>query len=64
MTYLAVGSLFLAVAALLVIGGVISAPFLFGLFLLALAGRPRRAQKPHGARAQPSINTRRWRNGS
>ena len=38
MTYLAITALLLAVVSLLMIGGALFAPILFGLFLLALVG--------------------------
>jgi hypothetical protein len=38
MTFLATAALLLSVAALLAIGGVLFAPFLLGVFLLALVG--------------------------
>ena len=59
----AVVSLALAVAALPVPGGVIFAPFLFGLFLLSLAavvgGLRNRAVRQH----DPVLDPRRWRDG-
>jgi hypothetical protein len=57
-------ALFLTIAALVVMGGVIFAPFLFGLFLLALVGvlggLKDRAVRQHN----PAMNPRRWRDGS
>jgi hypothetical protein len=64
MTILAVTALALTVASLLVIGGALFAPFLFGLFLLALigviAGSEDRTVRQH----DPSMNAKRWRGGS
>jgi hypothetical protein len=60
----AVVSLFLSVALLPVPGGVVFAPFLLGLSLLALvgvlAGLKDRTVRQH----DPALDPRRWRNGS
>jgi hypothetical protein len=64
MKFLTVVALFLTVASLFLIGGVIFAPFLFGLFLLALvgvlAGLKDRTVRQHN----PAMNPRRWRDDS
>jgi hypothetical protein len=52
MKYVAVAALLLTVATLPVWGGVLFALFLFGLFLLAVVGVPRRARGPHRAPAR------------
>ena len=61
----ATGSLFLTAASLVAApaGGVVFAPFLFGLFLLALvgvfSGVENRAVREH----DPVLDGKRWRNG-
>jgi hypothetical protein len=65
MKYLAVAALFLTVATLPIVGGVLFALFLFGpLFLLALigvlAGLENRTVRQHN----PGMDPRRWRDGS
>jgi hypothetical protein len=65
MKFLAVAALFLAVAALPVVGGVVFALLLFfPLFALALvgvlAGLDDRTVRQHN----PSMDGRKWRNGS
>jgi hypothetical protein len=63
MKYLAVAALFLTVAALPVVGGVLFAAVFFGLFLAlvgVLAGLDDRKVRQHDAVLDP----RGWRNGS
>jgi hypothetical protein len=60
----AVGSLFLAVAFLPVIGGVLFALFLFGLFLLALVGVLSGVEDRTVRQHEPSMDPKRWRDGS
>jgi uncharacterized membrane protein HdeD (DUF308 family) len=61
----AVASLFLTVVALLVPPvGAIFAPFLFGLFLLALVGVLSRLENRTVRQYDPSTNPRSWRDGS
>jgi hypothetical protein len=64
MKFLAVATLLLTVAALAVLGGALFAPFLFGLFLLALVGvlggLKDRTVRQHNTVLDP----RRWRDGS
>ena len=61
---IAVGSLVALVALLIAPGGVILAPFVFGLFLLALVGvlggLGDRTVRQHN----PKTNPRGWRDGS
>jgi hypothetical protein len=57
-------SLLLAVASLPVPGGVIFAPFLFGLFLLSLAGVVGRVGHRSVRQRHPVLDARRWRDGS
>ena len=65
MTLLAVGALFLGVASLLVLGGVIFALFLFfPLFLLALVGVLAAVGDRTVQQHDPSVDGTRWRNGS
>ncbi len=62
--FLTAATLFLTAAVLLPMGGVIFAPFLFGLFLLSLVGvlggLADRSVRQHN----PATNPRRWRDGS
>jgi hypothetical protein len=61
----AVVSLFLLVVSLPVIGvGVLVAPFLLGLFLLALVGVLGGLKDRTVRQHNPAMNPRRWRNGS
>jgi hypothetical protein len=64
MKYLALMALFLTIAALVVMGGVIFAPFLFGLFLLALVGVLGGLKDRTVRQHNPAMNPRRWRDGS
>jgi hypothetical protein len=61
---IAVTSLFLLVATLAVFGGVVLAPFIFGLFALALVGVlgqvPDRSVRQHN----PDLDPTGWREGS
>lgn len=61
MTYLATGTLFLTVVSLLVIGGVVFAPFLAGLFLLALLGVLARRGDRRVSRRGPATDPTGWR---
>ena len=64
MKYLAAAALFLTVAALPVVGGVLFALFLFGLFLLALVGVLAGLEDRTVCQHNPEMNSRRWRDGS
>jgi hypothetical protein len=65
MKLLAVGALFLAVASLLVIGGVVFALFLFfPLFFLALVGVLAGVGDRTVQQRNPSMDATRWRAGS
>lgn len=64
MKFLAVAALFSTVATLPIIGGALFAPFLFGLFLLALLGVLARLDHRTVRQHNPSMNPRRWRDGS
>jgi uncharacterized protein (DUF58 family) len=64
MKYLALMALFLTIAALVVMGGVIFVPFLFGLFLLALVGVLGGLKDRTVRQHNPAMNPRRWRDGS
>lgn len=61
MAYLATAALFLTVATLFPIGGVILTPFVLGLFLLSLVGvlsdRTDRTVRQH----DPPMDSRSWR---
>jgi len=60
----AVGSLFGAVAFVPLIGGVLFAFILFGLFLLALVGVIGGLEDHSVRQQEPAMDPRRWRNGS
>jgi hypothetical protein len=60
----AVGSLFGAVALTPVIGGVLFAFVLLGLFLLTLAGVMAGIEDHTVRRPDPAMDPTRWRNGS
>jgi hypothetical protein len=64
MKYLAVPALFLSVAALPLIGGVVFAACLFGLFLLALVGVLGGLEDRTVRQHDPVLDPKRWRNGS
>lgn len=61
---IAVTCLLLSLALLPVPGGVVFAPFLFGLFLLALLGVFGGLEDRRVERREPEMNPRRWRDGS
>jgi hypothetical protein len=61
---LAVLSPVLAVALLLVPGGVLFAPLLLGLLLLALVGIFGELKERTVRQHNPTMNPRRWRDGS
>jgi TRAP-type C4-dicarboxylate transport system permease small subunit len=62
---IAVASLALTVASLLAIPvGVVFAPFLFGLFLLALVGLLGGVDNRTVRQHDPQLDSERWRNGS
>jgi hypothetical protein len=61
---IALGSLALTVAFIPVIGGVLFAVFLFGLFLLALVGVIGGSEDRTVRQHDPVLDPRRWRNGS
>jgi hypothetical protein len=61
---LAVFFLFLAVALLLVRGGVLFAILSFGLFLLGFVGVLAGLEDRTGRQHNPSMNPRGWRDGS
>ena len=60
----AVGSLFGAIAFLPIIGGILLAFVLFGLFLLALVGVIGGLEDRSVRQHEPAMDPRRWRNGS
>jgi hypothetical protein len=60
----AVVTLLISVAMLVVPGGVLFAPFLVGLSLLALVGVLARHADRSVPRHDPAMQGRRWRNGS
>jgi uncharacterized membrane protein len=60
----AVGSLFGAVVFVPIIGGIIFAFVLFGLFLLALVGVIGGLEDRSVRQHEPATDPRRWRNGS
>jgi len=60
----AVGSLFGAVAFVPLIGGVLFAGILFGLFLLALVGVIGGLEDHSVRQQEPAMDPRSWRNGS
>jgi hypothetical protein len=64
MSVVAFVSLFLSVALLLVPGGAFVAPFLFGLFLLAVVGALAGAKDRTVRQHNPAMNPRGWRDGS
>jgi hypothetical protein len=64
MKYVAVAALFLTVATLPVMGGVLFALFLFGLVLLALVGVLAGVEDRTVRQHNPAMNPRRWRDGS
>ena len=61
MTYLATAALFLTAASLLAMTTILFAPFLFGLFLLALAGVIASHGDRRVRRRQPSMDATGWR---
>jgi len=61
---IAVGSLVVLVALLIAPGGVLLAPFVFGVFLLALAGVLGGLNDHTVRQHNPKMNPRGWRNGS
>jgi hypothetical protein len=60
----AVGSLILAAALVPVIGGVLTAVFLVGLFFLALVGVLSGVEDRTVRQRNPTMDPRRWRDGS
>jgi hypothetical protein len=60
----AVGSLFLAVALVPVVGGILFAVFLFGAFLLALVGVLGGLEDRSVHQHEPSMDGTRWRTGA
>jgi hypothetical protein len=64
MKYLAVAALFLTVATLPLIGGVVFAACLFGLFLLALVGVIGGLEDRTVRQHDPELEPKRWRHGS
>jgi hypothetical protein len=65
MTFLAAAALFLTVASLLVVGGVIFALFIFlPLFLLALVGIVAGTKDRTVQRHDPPMSPSSWRHGS
>lgn len=64
MAILALAALALGVGSLLVIGGVIFAPFLFGLFGLALVGVLSGLNERTVRQRNPELNPTGWRDGS
>jgi hypothetical protein len=64
MKYLAVAALFLSVATVPVVGGVLFALSLFALFLLALVGVLGGLEDRTVRQHDPVLDPRRWRNGS
>jgi hypothetical protein len=64
MAFLATATLFLTVASLLVIGGVVFAPFLAGLFLLALLGVLAGRGDRRVTRRGPATDATGWRTGA
>jgi hypothetical protein len=61
MTYLASAALILTVAVLIPMGGVLFAPFLFGLFLLALVGVLARHTDRRVRTQDPTMDATGWR---
>jgi hypothetical protein len=64
MKYVAVAALLLTAATLPVVGGVLFALLLFGLFLLALVGVLGGLEDRTVRQHDPVLDPRRWRNGS
>jgi hypothetical protein len=62
--FLTAATLFLTAAVLLPMGGVIFAPFLFGLFLLSLVGVLGGLKNRSVRQHNPATNPRRWRDSS
>jgi hypothetical protein len=63
-SFVAVASLFGAVALVPMIGGGLFVLFLFGLFLLALVGIRGGTRRPHVHQHDPAMDPKKWRNGS
>jgi hypothetical protein len=63
MKYVAVAALLLTAATLPVVGGVLFALLLFGLFLLALVGVLGGLEDRTVRQHDPVLDPRRWRNG-
>ena len=63
-SFVAVGSLLLAAALLPVVGAVLIAFFLFGLFLLALVGVLAGGENHTVRQHDPALDPKGWRNGS
>ena len=63
MTILAGAALALTVVSLLIVGGVLFAPFLFGLFLLALIGVIAESGDRTVRQHDPPMNAKTWRGG-
>jgi hypothetical protein len=64
MKYLAVAALFLTAVTIPVLGGVLFAFLFFGVFLLALVGVLAGLADRNVRQHNPSMNPRRWRDGS
>jgi hypothetical protein len=64
MKYLAVVALFLTAVTIPVLGGVLFAFLFFGVFLLALVGVLAGLADRNVRQHNPSMNPRRWRDGS
>jgi hypothetical protein len=64
MRYVVMAALLLTVATLLVMGGALFAPFLFGAFLLALVGVIGGLKNRTVRQRGPVLDPNRWRNGS
>jgi hypothetical protein len=64
MKYVAVAALFLTVAALPVVGGVLFAAVFFGLFLFAHVGVLAELEDRTVRQHDPVLDPRGWRNGS
>jgi hypothetical protein len=62
--FLTAATLFLTATVLLPMGGVIFAPFLFGLFLLSLVGVLGGLKNRSVRQHNPATSPRRWRDGS
>ena len=61
MTYVATAALALTLVSLLPPGGVLFAPFLFGLFLLSLVGVLARHSNRSAPRRGPTLDATGWR---